>query len=64
MERPDKSAYVPALSFHWLTPYYDAVVGATTREGTFKEALIRQAGITAGQQVLDLACGTGRSRRR
>ncbi|MBC8291720.1 MAG: class I SAM-dependent methyltransferase [Proteobacteria bacterium] len=59
MDKPDKSEYVPALSFHWLTPYYDAVVGVTTRERAFKQALIRQAGIKAGQQVLDLACGTG-----
>lgn len=58
MQSP-KSAYVPALRFNWLTPYYDAVVGATTRERAFKQALIRQASIKAGQQVLDLAAGTG-----
>jgi len=51
--------YVPALGFHWLTPYYDALVALSTRERSFKQALIRQAGIAAGQQVLDLACGTG-----
>lgn len=51
--------YVPALGFHWLTPYYDAVVGATTRENIFKRALIAQAQVQAGHQVLDLACGTG-----
>lgn len=51
--------YVPALRFHWLTPFYDAVVGTTTRERTFKHALIRQAQIEPGGQVLDLACGTG-----
>ena len=53
------SGYVPALGFHWLTPYYDAVVGATTRERTFKNALIEQAGFCPGHRVLDLACGTG-----
>lgn len=57
--QPHKSEYVPALSFHWLTPYYDAVVGTTTRERAFKKALIRQAGIEPGQHVLDLATGTG-----
>lgn len=51
--------YVPALGFHWLTPYYDALVALSTRERRFKQALIRQAGIAPGQQVLDLACGTG-----
>lgn len=58
-QRPSESKYVPALGFHWLTPYYDAVVGATTRERSFKQALIRQARFKPGQQVLDLACGTG-----
>lgn len=59
MQQSSKSEYVPALSFNWLTPYYDAVVGTSTRERAFKQALIRQAGIKAGQQVLDLASGTG-----
>ena len=53
------SNYVPALGYHWLTPYYDAVVGKTTREGVFKRALIAQAQIEPGHRVLDLAAGTG-----
>ena len=59
MHNSSKSEYVPALSYNWLTPLYDAVVATTTRERTFKHALIDQADIKAGQQVLDLACGTG-----
>lgn len=59
MRHSHDSKYVPALGFHWLTPCYDAVVGATTRERRFKHALIRQANIAAGQRLLDLACGTG-----
>lgn len=55
---PDQD-YVPALGFHFLTPFYDAVVGATTRERRFKDALIRQARFAPGQQVLDVASGTG-----
>lgn len=58
-QRPPRSNYVPALRFHWLTPYYDAVVGVTTRERSFKQALIQQARFAPGQRVLDLACGTG-----
>jgi ubiquinone/menaquinone biosynthesis C-methylase UbiE len=54
-----EKSYVPALGFHVLTPAYDAVVRLTTRERTFKSALIQQAGISNGQRVLDLACGTG-----
>ncbi len=53
------SNFVPALGFHWLTPAYDAVVRATTRERTVKVALIKQADVRPGQQVLDVACGTG-----
>jgi ubiquinone/menaquinone biosynthesis C-methylase UbiE len=50
---------MPALRFHWLTPYYDAIAGATIRERSFKQALIKQAHLEPGQQILDLASGTG-----
>jgi len=57
---PDRQTeYVPALGFHWLTPLYDLAVRLTTRERRFKSALIEQAVIMPGHQVLDLACGTG-----
>lgn len=59
MQKDSESNYVQALSYQWLTPYYDAVVGATTREGVFKRALVQQASIRPGHQVLDLASGTG-----
>lgn len=54
---PDE--FVPALRFRWLTPHYDKVVAVTTRERTFKNALIAQADLESGNRVLDLACGTG-----
>lgn len=50
--------YVPALAYQWLTPAYDVVVRYTTRERTFKTALLDQAALRSGQRVLDLACGT------
>jgi len=59
MQKPSESKYIPALGYHWLTPYYDVVVGTTTRERTFKHGLIEQAEFSSGQQVLDLASGTG-----
>lgn len=59
MSTEPNSRYVPALGFHWLTPAYDAVAAATTRERRFKHALMDQARFAAGQQVLDIACGTG-----
>ena len=49
----------PALGFHALTPLYDRVVALTTRERTFKRALLDQAAIEPGHQVLDVGCGTG-----
>ncbi len=59
MSDGSEGRFVPALGFQWLTPAYDAVVAATTRERRFKQALMAQAHLEAGQQVLDLACGTG-----
>ncbi len=58
--RVDKEEdYIPALAYDFLTPTYDTVVGWTTRETRFKNALVEQASLKPGQRVLDLACGTG-----
>lgn len=51
--------YIPALSYDWLTPFYDPVVRLTTRENAFKKALIKQSRVEDAVRVLDLACGTG-----
>jgi ubiquinone/menaquinone biosynthesis C-methylase UbiE len=51
--------YIPALGFDVLTPLYDPLVAATTRERTFKRLLIAQAAVREGARVLDLGCGTG-----
>jgi len=53
------SKYITALRFKWLTPYYDVIVGLTTREKVFKKALVHQLDISANDKVLDMACGTG-----
>ncbi len=59
MTTREDAPYVHALRFQWLTPLYDGVVAATTRERTFRAAVIEQAGLRPGQRVLDLGCGTG-----
>lgn len=51
--------YLPALRFHWLTPYYDNIASLMLPERRFKQALITQAQLEQGQRVLDLASGTG-----
>lgn len=51
--------FTPALGFHVLTPLYDRVVALTTRERTFKRALLDQACMEPAHQVLDVGCGTG-----
>lgn len=52
------SHFVPALGHAWLTPLYD-FVAPLVGETAFKRALIADARIAAGHDVLDLGCGTG-----
>ena len=54
-----ETGYLPALRFRTLTTAYDPVVRWTTRESEFKPRLLDQAGLKAGQRVLDLGSGTG-----
>ena len=55
----ENNRYIPALGYRSLTRLYDPIVALTTREATFKAALLKQADIEPEQRVLDLACGTG-----
>ena len=51
--------YIPALKYSWLARFYDPVVALTTREGMFRQKLLKLADFKMGDRVLDLACGTG-----
>ena len=51
--------YIPALSYRFLTPFYDFIQKYIVRDVRYKNLLIEQADIRAGQSVLDLGCGTG-----
>ncbi|HJS20068.1 MAG TPA: class I SAM-dependent methyltransferase [Anaerolineales bacterium] len=51
--------YIPALSYRFLTPFYDFIQKYFVRDVRYKSLLIEQADIRAGQSVLDLGCGTG-----
>ena len=50
--------YIPALKYHFLTPIYDYFIWLTMPEKRFKNTLIRQMNIQAGEQVLDFGAGT------
>ena len=54
----DRTNYIPALRYEWLTGFYDTVMNKLMRETTFKWALVRQARVEKGHRVLDLGCGT------
>lgn len=51
--------YIPALSYRFLTPFYDFIQKFIVRDVRYKSLLIQQANIQPGQSVLDLGCGTG-----
>lgn len=59
MRPSNTQSYIPALKYHALTRYYDQVVSLTTRETTFKSALVDQTAPLAGHHLLDIGCGTG-----
>lgn len=58
MKTKEKEKYIPALSFNFLTPFYDTAVKWTTREMVFKDKLVSQIEIPTDGRLLDLACGT------
>lgn len=58
MSKKDET-YIPALRYRWLTRFYDPIVALTTREQVFRKKLLGLITCTAGDRVLDLACGTG-----
>lgn len=51
--------YIPAFHFHWLTRWYDPMMRLFFPEEVLKTALIAQAHIQPGHEVLDMGCGTG-----
>ncbi|KAA0956067.1 class I SAM-dependent methyltransferase [Planococcus sp. ANT_H30] len=59
MKMPQKKAYIPALKYHWLTRFYDPLIEWGMQEKKMKMKLVNQASLQPGEQVMDLACGTG-----
>ncbi|HEY6903360.1 MAG TPA: class I SAM-dependent methyltransferase [Candidatus Acidoferrales bacterium] len=51
-------SYIPAAGFHWLLPLFDFVTRLTGADAA-RSALLQQAELRPGQQILDIGCGTG-----
>lgn len=54
----DRSRYIPALRYEWLTDFYDVVMDRMINETSFKQALVQQAQMAKSHRELDLGCGT------
>ncbi|HEX5808695.1 MAG TPA: class I SAM-dependent methyltransferase [Anaerolineales bacterium] len=51
--------YIPALSFRWLTPLYDAIIDGPLSIGRMRRGLLRRMGDLNNQRILDIGSGTG-----
>ncbi|HEK19039.1 MAG: methyltransferase type 11 [Mucilaginibacter sp.] len=56
---PAAPKFIPALSFNWLTPFYDRLLKLTMPEETIKTALISEIKVSAPSDILDFGCGSG-----
>lgn len=59
MKDTRKEGYIPALKYHWLTRFYDPLIGWGMQEKKMKALLVGQASLQPGDHIMDLACGTG-----
>lgn len=51
--------YVPALSFRWLTPLYDALIDGPMAMARMRRGLLAQMGDLSDKKILDVGSGTG-----
>lgn len=54
-----KSAYIPALRYHVLTPIYDVFIKLVVPEKKVKNRAIELAKLESEENLLDFGCGTG-----
>lgn len=50
--------YVPALSFRWLTRFYDALIGLGMPEQRMRQRLVDAMALVPGAAILEFGCGT------
>ncbi len=58
MTSQDKD-YVPVLRYRFLTPLYDAAIALLTREGAWRQSVLKALDLQSGERILDIGCGTG-----
>src|SRR6266542_3110360 len=51
--------YVPALSFRWLTPLYDALIDGPMSMARMRKDLLANMGDLGEKKILDVGSGTG-----
>ena len=51
--------YIPALSFRWLTPLYDAIFEGPLSIASLRRGLLAQMGDLTDKKILDVGTGTG-----
>lgn len=51
--------YIPALSFRWLTPLYDAIFEGPLSIARMRRGLLAQMGDLKDKKILDVGSGTG-----
>lgn len=51
--------YIPALSFRWLTPLYDAIIEGPMSIAPMRRGLLARMGDLSNKKVLDVGSGTG-----
>ena len=57
--KTNDSGFIPALRYDFLTPAFDFVAALAVRDRTIKRRVIGRAAIQAGEDILDIGCGTG-----
>jgi ubiquinone/menaquinone biosynthesis C-methylase UbiE len=51
--------YVPALSFRWLTPFFDMIIDGPMSIGRMRRGLLAEMGDLGNKKILDVGSGTG-----
>lgn len=54
-----ETSHTPPLGYAALTPFYDRVIAAMTRETVWRQHLIRHVDAKPGEVILDVGAGTG-----